>query len=188
MDNISTSRQEQLTIIEKGQTKGKEKAMPKGKENVDPVVQLLRKNVGVVIREARDFNPICIRTEQEKGKEKVQAKGKRHATSMTTENIDPMELNVSDISKAALAQRKRREREKLTKYAQHEQQKCERRQNSQRLRQERQKYGDSIKLRQRKPCRPTYTIENCEMNDDIEIARKHPSCMPSMSYAPPMNR
>ncbi|GAB2265469.1 hypothetical protein Dimus_037823 [Dionaea muscipula] len=72
------------------QTKGKRKMTLMTKENIDPAVQLLRqKNVGVVIREARDFSPICILKGQVNDSEKAQTKGKGKMTLMTKENIDP---------------------------------------------------------------------------------------------------
>ncbi|GAB2280890.1 hypothetical protein Dimus_039431 [Dionaea muscipula] len=111
--------------------------IPEDKHMGSESVRLLRQNnVGVVIHYERDFNALCIPHEQENGLKETLRKGKgkmpmgkeniapmngknkasskeKGKAPMDKENVAPMDSNNNGISKAAQAQRARREREKL---------------------------------------------------------------------------
>ncbi|XP_052200459.1 uncharacterized protein LOC127806909 isoform X3 [Diospyros lotus] len=151
-------------------------------------VQFLQeRNVNVVIRDERDLNAIRIREAKAKEKEKAISSGKGK------KKVHHVAHNDNVLSKAALAQRARREREKIQKS-------CSAYQLGQRLRREREKSNECINPRQSSltPIRRDRTrLEWETITEDSYSAEKrimvthhstHSFSIPITSLAPQRNR
>ncbi|KAF7150518.1 hypothetical protein RHSIM_Rhsim02G0093600 [Rhododendron simsii] len=193
-----TKEKQRETVVDKGKKKitntGKEQ------ENSCPTVQVLReRNIGVVIRDEQDINLMRLRAAAVMATDKILGtvadKGKKKITTAKKgkENLCPVVPNNNVASKAVLAQRARRDRERNERLCS-----ASPRERGQQLRRERERIIqplEPINFPPLTPCRRPYSCfeQRTNQTNVNPLAPKrqlvsHPSLCPisvqSTSYAP----